>query len=64
MVYADNKMTMRGVMPNAAITDLLSQGIPLEAVQYLAGQVKPRTMGLYDWRQKKVTRNIAERISI
>jgi integrase/recombinase XerD len=46
------------------ITDLLSQGIPLEDVQYLAGHAEPRTTGLYDRRQKKVTRNIVERISI
>jgi integrase/recombinase XerD len=47
-----------------AITDLLAQGIPLEDVQYLAGHAEPRTTGLYDRRQKKVTRNIVERISI
>jgi len=47
-----------------AITDLLTQGIPLEDVQYLAGHAEPRTTGLYDRRQKKVTRNIVERISI
>ena len=48
----------------AAITDLLTQGIPLEDVQYLAGHAEPRTTGLYDRRKKKVTRNIVERISI
>jgi integrase/recombinase XerD len=47
----------------AAITDLLTQGVPLEDVQYLAGHAEPRTTGLYDRRQKKVTRNIVERIS-
>ncbi len=47
-----------------AITDLLSQGIPLEGVQYLAGHAEPRAAGLHDRRQKKVTRNIVERISI
>jgi integrase/recombinase XerD len=47
-----------------AITDLLTQGVPLEDVQYLAGHVEPRTTGLYDRRQKKVTRNIDERTSI
>ena len=30
-----------------AITDLLTQGIPLEDVQYLAGHAEPRTTGLY-----------------
>lgn len=48
----------------SAITDLLTQGVPLEDVQYLAGHAEPRTTGLYDRRQKRVTRNIVERISI
>jgi integrase/recombinase XerD len=48
----------------AAITDLLTQGVKLEDVQYLAGHTEPRTTGLYDRRQKKVTRNIVERISV
>ncbi len=47
-----------------AITDLLTQGVPLDDVQYLAGHSSPRTTRLYDRRQKKVTRNIVERISI
>jgi site-specific recombinase XerD len=47
-----------------AITDLLTQGVPLEDVQYLAGHSSPRTTRLYDRRQKKVTRSIVERISI
>jgi len=46
------------------VTDLLSQGAPLEDVQYLAGHADPRTTRLYDRRQKRVTRNIVERISI
>jgi len=48
----------------AVITDLLEQGVPLEDVQHLAGHADPRTTRLYDRRQKKVTRNIVERISI
>lgn len=48
----------------AVITDLLQQGIPLDEVQHLAGHADPRTTRLYDRRQKKVTRNIVERISI
>jgi len=48
----------------AAVTDLLTQGVPLEDVQFLAGHSEPRTTALYDRRQKKVTRNIVERISI
>lgn len=48
----------------ATITDLLTQGVPLEDVQYLAGHSDPRTTRLYDRRQKRVTRNIVERISI
>ena len=46
------------------ITDLLEQGVPLEDVQRLAGHADPRTTRLYDRRDKKVTRNIVERISI
>jgi integrase/recombinase XerD len=48
----------------ATITDRLTQGVPLEDVQHLAGHADPRTTRLYDRRQKKVTRNIVERISI
>ena len=47
-----------------AITDLLSQGVSLEDVQHLAGHSDPRTTRLYDRRQKKVTRNVVERISV
>lgn len=46
------------------ITDLLEQRVPLEEVQYLAGHADPRTTRLYDRRQRRVTRNIVERISI
>ncbi|MCY2963318.1 MAG: tyrosine-type recombinase/integrase [Planctomycetota bacterium] len=46
------------------VTDLLTQGIPLEEVQFLAGHADPRTTRLYDRRQRRVTRNIVERISI
>ena len=48
----------------AVVTDLLSQNIPLEDVQYLAGHADPRTTQLYDRRHRQVTRNIVERISI
>lgn len=48
----------------ATITDLLEQGVPLEDVQNLAGHSDPRTTRLYDRRQKRITRNIVERISI
>ena len=46
------------------VTDLLEQNVPLEDVQYLAGQSDPRTTRIYDRRRRKVTRNIVERISI
>lgn len=46
------------------ITDLLEQGVPLEDVQRLAGHADPRTTRLYDRRDKKITRNIVERISV
>lgn len=48
----------------ATITDLLSQGVPLEDVQHLAGHADPRTTRLYDRRGRRVTRNIVERISV
>lgn len=47
-----------------AITDLLHQGVPLADVQTLAGHADPRTTRLYDRRDRKVTRNIVERISV
>lgn len=46
------------------ITDLLEQGVPLGDVQRLAGHADPRTTRLYDRRDRKITRNIVERISI
>lgn len=46
------------------ITDLLNQGVPLEDVQHLAGHSDARTTRLYDRRQKVVTRNVVERISV
>jgi integrase/recombinase XerD len=46
------------------VTDLLSQGVHLEEVQYLAGHADPRTTRLYDRRKKRVTRNVVERISV
>lgn len=48
----------------ATVTDLLSQGAPLSDIQYLAGHADPRTTRLYDRRQKAVSRNLVERISI
>lgn len=47
-----------------AITNLLNQGVPLEDVQDLAGHSDARTTRLYDRRQKVVTRNVVERISV
>jgi site-specific recombinase XerD len=46
------------------ITDLLTQGVALEDVQRLAGHADPRTTGLRDRRDRKITRNIVERISV
>jgi site-specific recombinase XerD len=48
----------------ATVTDLLTQQVPLEDVQYLAGHSDPRTTRLYDRRQQHVTRNTVDRISI
>jgi integrase/recombinase XerD len=42
----------------------LEQGIPLEDVQRLTGHADPRTTRLYDRRDKEITRNVVERISI
>jgi site-specific recombinase XerD len=42
----------------------LEHGVPLEDVRHLAGHADPRTTRLYDRRQKNVTRNVVERISI
>jgi site-specific recombinase XerD len=47
-----------------ALTNLLEQNAPMEDVQRLAGHADPRTTRLYDRREKKVTRNVVERISI
>ena len=46
------------------VTDLLSQDVALEDVQYLAGHANPRTTQIYDRRRRRVTRNIVERISV
>ncbi|MFO0812100.1 MAG: tyrosine-type recombinase/integrase [Gemmatales bacterium] len=46
------------------VTDLLNQGLPLEDVQTLVGHADPRTTRLYDRRNRQVTRNLVERISI
>lgn len=46
-----------------AITTKPTQRIALEDVQHLAEHMEPRTTGLYDRRQKKVTRKICERIA-
>jgi integrase/recombinase XerD len=47
-----------------AVTYLLSQGVPLAEVQYLAGHADPITARLYDRRQQRVTRNIVEHNSV
>jgi integrase/recombinase XerD len=46
------------------ITNLLENQVSLEEVQFLAGHADPRTTRLYDRRQKRITRNIVERIAI
>lgn len=45
-------------------TDLLTNGVPLDDVQYLLSHSDSRTTALYDRRQRQVTRNIVERISV
>lgn len=46
------------------VTDLLQQSVPMEDVQYLVGHSHPSTTQIYDRRQRKVTRNLVERISV
>jgi integrase/recombinase XerD len=46
------------------ITGLLEQGVALEDVQRLAGHAHPRTPRLYDRWERKISRNIVERISV
>lgn len=46
------------------ITDLLLHGASLADVQNFAGHADPRTTQLYDRRQRRVTRNLVERITI
>ena len=48
----------------ATITDLIGQGIPIEDVQRLVGHKDARTTKLYDKTNRKVTRNLVERISL
>lgn len=46
------------------ITAYLENGGTIENAQAIAAHESPRTTRLYDSRQKKITRNIVERISI
>jgi integrase/recombinase XerD len=46
------------------IEEIGNQGVPLEDVQRLAGHADPRTTRLYDRRDRKITRNVVERISV
>jgi integrase/recombinase XerD len=48
----------------AVATDLLDQKVSLDDVQRLLGHADPRTTKLYDRREKKITRNIVERIRL
>ena len=45
------------------VTDLLSQNVPLEDAQYLAGHSHPRTTQIYDRRRRRISRNLVVRIS-
>lgn len=46
------------------ITNLLTQGVSLEDVQYLAGHADPRTTRLYDRREKRLSDNVVDKIAI
>lgn len=45
------------------VTDLLSQGVPIEHVQYLVGHANSSTTQIYDRRLRAVSRTTVERIS-
>jgi site-specific recombinase XerD len=46
------------------ITDLLEQNVPREDVQHLAGHADPRTTNLYDRRERRIKKNIVDKISV
>ena len=46
------------------VTDLLTQGVAIEDVQYLVGHAHSSTTQIYDRRARCVSRNTVERISI
>jgi len=46
------------------ITNLLTQGVPLEDVQHLAGHADPRTTRHYDRRRSQVNRSVVDLISV
>ena len=48
----------------AVATDLFDQGVDTKDVQHLLGHSDPRTTRLYDRTERKVTRNLVERIRI
>lgn len=48
----------------AVATDLIDQGVPIEDVQELLGHADARTTKLYDRTNRRVTRNLVERIRI
>lgn len=48
----------------AVATDLFDQGVDTKDVQHLLGHSDPRTTRLYDRTDRKVTRNLVERIRI
>ena len=48
----------------AVATDLFDQGVDTKDVQHLLGHADPRTTRLYDRTDRKVTRNLVERIRI
>ena len=40
------------------VSDLLSQNVPLEYVQYLAGHAHPRTIQIYHRRRRRISRKL------
>ena len=48
----------------AVVTDLLDQGEDIHDVAFLVGHSSTRTTQLYDRRNRKVKRNLVERIRV
>ena len=46
------------------VTNLLSQNVPIDDVQYLAGHANSQSTQLYDRRRRRVARTIVDLIAV